>query len=181
MDFCSNCGGPITLRTPPDDDRERAVCDVCHTVHYENPKMVVGCIPEEGRSILLCRRAIEPRLGFWTIPAGFLETGETVADGARREALEETGSLVEIGDLFSIFNLLPYQQVYLIFRARLLDHDFHPTDESLEVRLFEEQEVPWGELAFETVSRSLQLYFADRSRGRFTLHQGVIPLLSPDS
>jgi ADP-ribose pyrophosphatase YjhB (NUDIX family) len=156
------------------------VCDVCHTVHYENPKIVVGCIPEKDGRVLLCRRAIEPRLGFWTIPAGFLETGETVAEGARREALEETGSLVEIGDLFSVFNLLPYGQVYLIFRARLVDDGFHPTEESLEVRLFKEEEVPWGDLAFETVSRSLGLYFADRAGGRFSLHQGVIPMLHPE-
>ena len=137
-------------------------------VHYENPKVVVGCIPEKEKRILLCRRGIEPRIGYWTIPAGFLETGETVAEGARWEALEETGSRVEIGNLFSVVNLLPYQQVYLIFRARLVDDDFHPTEESLDVRLFTEEEVPWEELAFETVSRSLRLYFADRSRGAYT-------------
>jgi ADP-ribose pyrophosphatase YjhB (NUDIX family) len=136
--------------------------------------MVVGCIPEYQDKILLCRRAIEPRLGYWTIPAGFLENRETVAQGARREAWEETGSEMEILDLVTVVTLLPYHQVYMIFRARLLDQNFGPTEESSEVRLFSESEIPWPELAFETVQKSLELYFQDRAKGAYTLHMTSI-------
>jgi ADP-ribose pyrophosphatase YjhB (NUDIX family) len=174
MKFCPNCGGPVTRQIPPGDDRPRDVCDACQIVHYHNPKMVVGCIPEYGDKILLCRRSIEPRLGFWTIPAGFLENRETVAQGARREALEETGSEMEILDLVTVVTLLPYHQVYMIFRARLLDENYGPTEESSEVRLFGENEIPWSELAFETIQKSLELYFQDRAKGAYALHMTSI-------
>lgn len=176
MNYCSNCGSSLSRGIPPLDDRLRYICDSCKMVHYQNPTMVVGCIPEYEGKILLCRRAIEPRLGYWTIPAGFLENEESVADGAVRETLEETGSKAEIIDLFTVFTLLRFGQVYLIFRARLLDENFGPTKESTEVRLFSEDEIPWNELAFETVIESLKLYYSDKKNGKFGLHQGTIPL-----
>ena len=175
MNYCSNCGAKVEQRTPPEDDRPRYVCDQCRTIHYENPKMVVGCIPERNGRILLCRRAIEPCVGLWTVPAGYLENGETITAAARRETLEETGSQVEIAEVFSLFTLLPWQQVYLIFRARLLDESFGPTRESLEVRLFEESEIPWDAIAFETIKETLKFYYDDLHQGRFTVHVGTIP------
>ena len=172
MKFCSACGATVTYRIPAGDTLPRYVCDRCDTVHYENPKIVVGCIPEwEGR-ILLCRRAIEPRLGFWTLPAGFLENGETVAQGAVRETLEEAEARVELGDLYTFYNLPHISQVYLMFRARLLDLDFGPGTESLEVRLFSEAEIPWQDLAFRTIGATLRHYFADRAQDSFRFHLG---------
>jgi len=175
MNFCSNCGARVVKKIPPDDDQPRFVCQACQTVHYQNPKMVVGCIPEYGDKVLLCRRAIEPRYGFWTLPAGYLENGETVAEGSAREALEETGAGMDIGDLFAVLTLINVNQVYLMYRAVLLDQDYRPTKESLEVRLFSEEEIPWDEIAFSSIKETLQLYFQDRAEGRFSLHQGTIP------
>ena len=174
MKFCHNCGGRLVEKIPPDDDRPRLVCESCGTVHYRNPTVVVGCIPEAGDKILLCRRAIEPARGLWTLPAGFLENGETPAQDAAREALEETGSRVEIGDLFSMFTVFHIHQIYLIFRASLLDHDFGPTGESLEVRLFGEEEIPWSEIAFSSIRQTLRLYFQDKAQGEFRVHEGSI-------
>ena len=153
----------------------RFVCERCDTVHYENPKVVVGCIPEWEDRILLCRRAIEPRHGFWTLPAGFLENGETAAAGAVREALEEAEARVEIGALYTFYNLPHINQIYLMFRGRLLDLDFGPGSESLEVRLFREDEIPWHDLAFRTVGETLRHFFHDRARGQFEFHIGDIP------
>jgi ADP-ribose pyrophosphatase YjhB (NUDIX family) len=175
MNYCTNCGAPVRPRVPPGDDRPRYVCDKCHTIHYENPKMVVGCIPEWEDKLLLCRRAIEPRSGLWTIPAGFLENGETVVEGARREALEEARTKVEISDLYTLFDLTHINQVYLIFRARLLDHDYMPGEETVEVRLLEEKEIPWDDIAFPSIKKTLRLYFKDRPTGVFPLHMGTIP------
>lgn len=174
MNYCSNCGSPVDRRIPPGDDRLRYVCDACRTIHYENPKVVVGCIPEWDGRILLCRRAIEPRYGFWTAPAGFLETGETLYEGARRETLEEAGARVDVLEPFTLFDLIHVSQIYLIFRARLLDADFRPGSESLEVDLFAEKEIPWDEIAFTSIRESLRLYFQDRAAGNFTLHTGQI-------
>jgi ADP-ribose pyrophosphatase YjhB (NUDIX family) len=167
-----NCGAPVKQRIPPGDDRSRFVCDSCGTIHYENPKIVVGCIPEWGDTILLCRRAIEPRYGWWTIPAGYLENGESLSEGAIRETMEEAGARVEILSLYTIFNLTHINQVYLIFRTRLLDLDFVPGKESLEVRLFEEKDIPWDRLAFTPIKETLRLYFQDRPSGVFPLHMG---------
>ena len=173
MKFCSACGAEVELRLPPDDNRPRYVCTICATIHYQNPKLVIGSIPvwEDGR-ILLCRRAIEPRHGLWTLPAGFMENGETTAEAATRETLEEANARVEIGDLYSMYNLPNINQVHLLFRARLLDLDFSPGVESLEVGLFEERDIPWGEIAFRPVLFTLEHYFADSKTGNFSLHTG---------
>jgi len=174
MKFCSDCGSPVEQRIPPGDSLPRFVCTRCGTIHYENPKMVVGCIPEWEDRILLCRRAIEPRYGLWTVPAGFMENGETTAHGAQRETLEEANARVEILGLYALFNIPHINQVYMLFRARLLDLDFHAGAETLETRLFAETEVPWDEIAFVTVRRTLNHYFADRRSGEFRFHMGTI-------
>ena len=174
MNFCSNCGARLARRVPPDDNRPRFICDQCKTVHYQNPNMVVGCIPVYESKVLLCRRAIEPGVGLWTIPAGYLEIGESVTEGAGRETREETGAGVEVQGLFTVFTLMRFGQVYLIFRARLLDHNYGPTKESLEVRLFSEDEIPWGQVAFSSVKKSLRHYFNDRNSGTFPVHVGII-------
>ncbi len=174
MNYCSQCGAPVGHRIPEGDNRHRYVCETCGTIHYQNPRMVVGCLPEwEGR-VLLCRRAIEPRLGLWTVPAGFMENGETTAEGAARETLEEAGARVEILDLYSMVSLPEIDQVYLLFRARLLDLDFAPGEESLETRLFRESEIPWQQLAFRTVDMTLRQYFEDARRGAFPLRTGIV-------
>jgi ADP-ribose pyrophosphatase YjhB (NUDIX family) len=174
MQFCSTCGGPLSWRIPPGDDRHRFVCERCGAVHYQNPKMVVGTIPEWQGAVLLCRRAIEPRRGLWTLPAGFMELDETTTEGAARESLEEAGARVQVQGLFTLFNLPHINQVYLMYRARLLDTDFAPGEESLEVGLFEEGNIPWDALAFPTIHHTLRLYFEDRRSGDFRLHTGDI-------
>ncbi|WP_240342336.1 NUDIX hydrolase [Methylococcus sp. EFPC2] len=154
---------------PQGDDRLRHICDECGRIHYLNPKVIAGCIPVwEGR-ILLCRRAIEPRKGYWTLPAGFMEQGETLAEAARREAWEEANVRVDTGDLYTLFSLPHLSQVYVFFQARMVDGRFSPGDESLETRLFAEDEIPWREISFETVYRSLHYFFADRKQGEFVL------------
>jgi ADP-ribose pyrophosphatase YjhB (NUDIX family) len=174
MKFCSNCGARVERRVPPGDTLPRAVCDACNTIHYENPRMIVGCVAEWNGSVLLCRRGIEPRHGLWTVPAGFLENGETTAAGAQRETLEEANARVEIGGLFALYNLPHINQVYMLFRARLLDLDFRPGAETLETRLCDETEVPWSELAFVTVRNTLIHWFNDRRKGEFGFHMGTI-------
>jgi ADP-ribose pyrophosphatase YjhB (NUDIX family) len=143
-------------------------------VHYQNPKIVVGCIPVWEQQILLCRRAIEPRYGLWTLPAGFMENGETSQQGAARETLEEACARVEVEGLYTLFNLPRINQVYLLFRSRLLDLDFAAGEESLEVKLFDEQAIPWDRLAFPVIKESLKLYYADRQKGRYPLRGGTI-------
>ncbi|MES3013320.1 MAG: NUDIX hydrolase [Pseudomonadota bacterium] len=167
---CKRCGGATAYRVPDDDNRERAVCGVCATVHYENPLNVVGSLPVWGEQVLLCRRAIEPRHGLWTLPAGFMELGETTEEGALRETDEEAGARVRLLGLFSVLNVVAVGQLHLFYRAELLDTDFAPGSESLEVALFHEHEIPWDALAFRTVRDTLRCYFADRARGRFGLH-----------
>jgi ADP-ribose pyrophosphatase YjhB (NUDIX family) len=168
MKYCPECGAPVELRQPPDDNRERHICTACATIHYHNPKLVVGAIPEwEDGRILLCRRAIEPRHGLWTLPAGFMENGETTMEGAARETLEEANARIEVGELSALYNLPHINQVQLLFRAKLLDLDFSPGVESLDVRLFAEQDIPWNQLAFRPVRFTLQDYFADRKAGHF--------------
>jgi ADP-ribose pyrophosphatase YjhB (NUDIX family) len=165
MKFCSDCGQSVTLRTPEGDHVPRFVCDACGTVHYQNPKLVVGCLPEYEGRILLCKRAIEPRSGFWTIPAGFMENGETTQEGARRESLEEALADVEIGSLLAVVHVLHADQVHVMFRARLAEPKFGVGIESLEVELYDEADVPWGEIAFRSVDFALRRYFDDRRRG----------------
>jgi ADP-ribose pyrophosphatase YjhB (NUDIX family) len=172
MKYCNVCGAPVELRLPPDDNRARHVCTSCGEVHYQNPKLIVGAIPEWQDKVLLCRRAIEPRRGLWTLPAGFMENGETTAEAAARETLEEANARVSIDELYSLYNLPYINQVHLLFRARLLDLDFSPGVESLEVRLFSEQQIPWDTLAFRPVKFTLQHYFADRRTGTFHFRIG---------
>jgi ADP-ribose pyrophosphatase YjhB (NUDIX family) len=175
LNFCSACGAPVALRQLGDDHLPRHICTRCQTVHYENPKIIVGTLPvwHDGR-VLLCRRAIEPRHGLWTLPAGFMENGETTQQGAARETREEANARVEMGDLYSLHNLPYINQVHLLFRAELLDLDFSPGVESLEVALFAESEIPWDTLAFRPVRYTLQHYFADRQTGHFPLHIGDV-------
>ena len=176
MNFCSHCGAKVAFRIPPGDTVARHLCDDCGTIHYRNPLLVVGSIPEVDERVLLCRRAIEPRLGYWTLPAGFMELGETPAQGAIRETLEEANARIDLGEVFSMLSVPHVDQVHLFYRARLLDLDFAPGTESLEVALFREQDIPWDELAFRTVSTTLRLYLADRSAGSFKFHTDVIRL-----
>ncbi len=167
---CRTCGSPTEYRIPEDDNRDRAVCTNCQTVHYENPTNVVGTVPIWGDQVLLCKRAIEPRRGFWTLPAGFMELGETIAEGAARETVEEAGAQFELGSLFSLLNVVRAGQVHIFYLADLTHTRFEPGTETLEARLFSEADVPWDDLAFRTVRETLHLYFADRRRGSFGFH-----------
>ena len=158
------------MRIPSGDDRLRFVCDRCEIVHYENPKVVVGCIPVWEDKILLCRRAIEPCYGEWTLPAGFLENGETVAAGAQRETFEEARARVEILAPYALYNICHVNQIYLMFRARLADDNFRAGSESLVVRLFAEEDIPWDEIAFRVIKETLKQYYKDRRTGRFPFY-----------
>jgi ADP-ribose pyrophosphatase YjhB (NUDIX family) len=176
MKFCSHCGQPVTLRVPEGDHRQRYVCTACGTVHYQNPKIVAGCGPEHAGRILLCRRAIEPRLGYWTIPAGFMENGETTQEAARRESYEEALADVEIGSLLAVVHVLHADQVHVKFRARLPEPRFASSPESLEVMLCAEADVPWGDIAFRSVDFALRRYFEDRRAGLERHHFTAIDL-----
>ena len=161
----------VVYRLPDDGDtRERAVCPACDTIHYENPLNVVGTVPYWGDQVLLCKRNIEPRWGKWTLPAGFMELGETTEQGAARETLEEAGAQIEMEGLISVLSVPRVSQVHLFYRARLLSQRFDPGHETIEARLFLEQEIPWDEIAFKTVRETLLCYFEDRRRGRFEVH-----------
>lgn len=169
---CKACGTAVQYRLPDDGDTHvRAVCPACHTIHYENPLNVVGTVPFLDDRVLLCLRNIEPRRGKWTLPAGFMELGETVAQGAARETLEEAGAQIEMLELFTLMNVVRVGQVHFFYRARLLSEIYDPGHETQEVRLFREQEIPWDEIAFRTVRETLQHFFADRARGQFDFHQ----------
>jgi ADP-ribose pyrophosphatase YjhB (NUDIX family) len=170
MKFCANCAAPVVQRVPPGDSLPRWVCDNCGEIHYQNPRMVVGTIPEYEGRLLLCRRAIEPRYGYWTLPAGFMENEETTAQGALRETLEEAGAVVELGEPFTLISVPRVNQVHLFYRARLRNLEFKPGEESLEVALVEEAAIPWQEIAFRTVGLTLKRWFADRGRGTFGFH-----------
>lgn len=168
---CKDCGTAVVYRIPDDGDtKARAVCTACHTVHYENPLNVVGTVPYWGDKVLLCKRNIEPRRGKWTLPAGFMELNETVAEGAARETLEEAGAQFEMEGFFSLLNVARVGQVHMFYRARLLSDQFDPGYETLEARLFSEDEIPWEEIAFRTVKATLEHYFADRRTGHFSIH-----------
>jgi ADP-ribose pyrophosphatase YjhB (NUDIX family) len=174
MKHCRVCGSLVTYRIPVDDNRDRAVCDACGEIHYENPINVVGTVPVWGDQVLLCRRNIEPRKGFWTLPAGFMELGESTAEGASRETDEEAGAHIELGPLFTILNVVRAGQVHLFYLARMLDTHLAPGPETIEAQLFSEAEIPWPEIAFRTVRSTLEHYFADRRAGRFGVHTGDI-------
>jgi len=170
MKYCSECGTAVELRIPAGDHLPRHVCPACGTIHYRNPKVIVGCVPEWDDRILMCRRAIEPRLGLWTFPAGFLELGETSGQGAAREALEEARADVAIGELFVVISVPYVSQVYMIHRARMKTVAFGPTIESSEVVLMREDEIPWDHIAFPTIFHSLKFFFADRTGGNRGVH-----------
>lgn len=174
FNYCSNCGERITQRIPDGDDRPRYVCDFCGVVYYKNPKLVVGCIAEWEDRILMCRRAIAPQIGKWTLPAGYLESAESVADGAIRETWEEARAKVQIIEPFALFNLTFVDQIYFLFRAKLLNLDFGPGAESLDVELMPENQIPWDEIAFDVIYQTLQRYFKDRSKGTFHFQMGDI-------
>ena len=171
---CRSCGTAVEMRLPDDGDtRMRAVCPACHTVHYENPLTVVGTVPtwgETGEYVLLCKRNIEPRWGKWTLPAGFMELAETTAEGAARETREEAGAQFEIGSIFTLMNVARVGQLHIYYRARLLSDRFDPGHETIEARLFTEDQIPWDEIAFRTVKETLEHYFADRRAGHFGFH-----------
>ena len=161
MKYCSNCGGSVSRKIPHDDNRERAVCDDCGRVHYRNPLIVVGCVAERNGRVLLCKRAIEPRYGYWTVPAGFMELGETVAGGAARETLEEACATVELGHLFACVDVVDAGQVHLFYTGKLVG-DYGVGEETLEVGLFGEDEIPWDDIAFQSGKFALRKYFEDR-------------------
>ena len=175
MKYCSFCGSnSITWVVPTGDNRPRHVCGSCNEIFYQNPKIVVGCIPEWQDSILLCKRAIEPRYGYWTLPAGFMENEETTQEAAERETLEEANARVELLGLYTVMNIPHTNQVYMMFRSRLLDLEFGPGSESLECKLFLEHEIPWHDLAFPTIVHTLRLYFEERRSARYGVHLGDI-------
>ena len=175
MKFCANCGAAVVQRVPPGDTLPRWVCDHCGEIHYQNPKLVVGTIPEHEGRLLLCRRAIEPRYGYWTLPAGFMENDETAAQAALRETLEEAGTIVELGEPFTLISVPRVNQVHLFYRARLRNLEFKPGEETLEVALVDEAAMPWQEIAFRTVGLTLKRWFADRERGTFGFHAEDLP------
>lgn len=175
--YCPKCAAPVAFRIPAGDNLPRHVCEQCGHIHYENPRLVVGCIAEWQARILLCRRAIEPRHGLWTLPAGFMENGETTAQAAARETLEEACATPIIDEPFAIVNVAHINQVHLFYRGRLQSPQHAPGEESLETCLFSENEIPWADLAFRSVSLCLERYLADRCRGRFEFHNAdLLPL-----
>jgi len=170
LNFCSHCGSPVISKIPTGDHLPRFVCTGCGMIHYKNPLLVLGCVPQWEGKILLCRRAIEPRLGFWTVPAGFMENGETMQHAAARECYEEALATVEVGSLLAVVNVTHAGQVHVMFRAQLVKPEFAPGPESLEVGLYDETEIPWGQLAFASGEFTLRKYFADRAAGREDHH-----------
>ena len=178
MKFCSQCGHSVSQHIPQGDSRLRYVCDHCHAIHYQNPNIVAGCLPTWGRQVLLCRRAIEPRKGYWTLPAGFMENGETVEEAARRETLEEACAHVEQLAIYTLIDVPHINQVHIFYRAELQSLDFSAGEESLEVRLFDEADIPWSELAFRTVSRTLECFFSDRLTQTYPVRSEAVPPLA---
>ncbi len=174
INFCCTCGNATAVQVPEGDSLPRQVCTLCGVVHYRNPKMVVGTLPAWEDKVLLCRRAIEPRHGKWTLPAGFMENGETVAQGAMRETVEEANANIDLGEMFTLISLPHIGQVHVFYLARLLDLEFSPGIETLETALFREEDIPWNEIAFRTVTQTLKHYFSDRNTGSFQFHTGDI-------
>ncbi|MFT6435847.1 MAG: ADP-ribose pyrophosphatase YjhB (NUDIX family) [Candidatus Azotimanducaceae bacterium] len=179
MNFCNQCGNAVSHRTPLGDNRPRYICDDCDHIHYQNPRIIAGCLPVHGDRVLLCKRAIEPRKGWWTLPAGFMENGETTAEGALRETREEANANAEIIEIYTMFSLPHISQVYMFFRAQLLDLDFSAGEESLEVALFAEHEIPWDEIAFPAITKTLEHYFEDRKRNEFPIRSADIIYQKP--
>ena len=183
MNFCSSCGESVIIKIPEGDNRERHVCEYCLTIHYENPRVIAGVLPVYGDQILLCRRAIEPRHGFWTLPAGFLENGESSLQGALRECVEEANAQVVEPQLYALFDIPQINQVYVFYRAEMTEAKFNPTFESSEVALFDEENIPWDELAFPVVELALHHFLDDRQSGNFIVRHDEIkrPWKSPRS
>lgn len=179
MNFCSHCGEQVIQRIPEGDSRLRYVCEHCHTIHYQNPNIVAGSVPVWEGKVLLCRRAIEPRLGFWTLPAGFMENGESVEQAARRETVEEACATLDNMQLYTLIDVPHISQVHVFYRAELASEHFAAGVESLEVQLFDEADIPWDELAFHTVRRTLEWFFADRQKGVFPVHSDCLPVSRP--
>src|SRR5690606_6848375 len=179
QNFCSQCGTAITLCIPPDDNRMRAVCNNCGAVHYQNPRNVVGVLPIWQDKILLCRRAIEPRYNTWTLPAGFMELGETTAQGAMRETQEEAGAQIRLGPLYTMIDVPHAEQVHFFYLAQVLSQDLYPGPESLEAAFFSIEDIPWSELAFRTIITTLEHYIADSKNGVFPMHHYDIPAPFP--
>lgn len=175
MKFCPACAAPVTRRIPEGDHLPRSVCTACGTIHYRNPKLIAGCVPEHDGRILICRRAIEPRRGYWTVPAGFMEVGETLQQAAARECHEEALARVDVGSPLAIVHVLHAEQVHVLFRARLADPAFGVGEESLETTLCDESDIPWAEIAFASVEFALRRYLADRAAAREPLHFHTIP------
>lgn len=176
MKYCSTCGSALTLKIPDNDDRERFVCDTCGAIHYQNPRIIVCTLPCFEDKVLMCKRAIEPRYGLWTLPGGFMENDETTHEGALRETLEEACARVRIHGLYTYYNLPHINQVHLFFRASLLDLDFAAGEESLEVALFTRNEIPWQEIAFPAVGNTLEHYFDDLPGNRFPVRSADVIL-----
>lgn len=174
MKFCSSCGGAVELRIPEDDDRERHVCTVCGLIHYVNPRVIVGCLPVYEDKVLLCKRAIEPRLGFWTLPAGFMENRETTQQGAARETWEEARARVEDLELYRIFDIPYISQVYMFYRCALINGEYGVGPESLETGLFTQDEIPWDDIAFPVVRQTLEAWFRDRDVGHYPVEVSAI-------
>ena len=181
MNFCSVCGQPVIVKVPEGDHLPRFVCSACGAIHYQNPRIIAGCVIETEGKILLCKRAIEPRLGYWTIPAGFMENGESVQNAAAREAIEEALAQVQIGSLLAIVNVLHADQVHIMFRGRLINPAFGVGPESLETALYLEDEIPWDEIAFRSVEFALRRYLEDRRDGVERTHFKDIDLRHRDS
>lgn len=181
MNYCSACGEKVSIVIPEGDNRPRHVCVSCQTVHYQNPKIVTGCIPEWQDKILLCKRAIEPRYGLWTLPAGFMENSETNIEGAARETAEEANAHLENMQLFSVFSIAHINQVYTMYRGSLINGEASPGAESLEVALLTEEEIPWKNIAFQVIAETLRLYYEDKKSGSFKTHYGDIIKQSDNS
>ena len=174
MKYCQSCGSVVELVIPDGDNRHRHVCTDCGDIHYQNPKIVAGCVPVWEDRVLLCKRAIEPRYNYWTLPAGFMENGETLEQAAQRECMEEANALMHNLRLYTVISLPHISQVYMMFLADLKNTDFFPGEESLETRLFSEDEIPWQSLAFKTIESTLHSFFKDRKTGQYTLHNSTI-------
>lgn len=174
MNYCTQCGDKLLFIVPADDDRQRFVCGSCGHIHYQNPLLVVCTLPCHGNQVLLCKRSIEPRYGLWTLPGGFMENDESTHEGALRETREEANARVNLLDIYTLYSLPHINQVHLFFRAELLDLDFSAGDETLEVKLFSESEIPWNAIAFLPVHATLKHYFRDREQGHFPIHCGEV-------
>lgn len=179
MKYCSHCGETVAHRIPPGDTHKRYVCDSCGVIHYHNPKVIVGALPIYNEQVLLCKRAIEPRKGFWTLPAGFMENKETTLEGALRETIEEAGAQVINPEFYRLFDLPHISQVYVFYRGEVAEGKFSAGAESLAVKLFDEAEIPWESLAFPVVKQLLREYFEDSKKGEYPVRSSTIERLIP--